>query len=58
MEYKKALEKIASPKYGLQAIYEDYPDENIDFYKELARYYCGLASSYQSIARKALEEGN
>ncbi len=58
MPYKEALEKIAQPTYGVQGIQEDYPDDNIDYYKALSSYYSKLVFRYKQIARTALQEGN
>jgi hypothetical protein len=54
--YRAALAQIASNKYGLQAIQEDYDIDSPEYDRARADYYCSLVNTYQQIARKALSD--
>lgn len=52
--YHDALAQIASAKYGLQTIQEDYDIDSPEYDKARADYYCRLVNVYQKIARETL----
>lgn len=51
---RDALEALAKPGYGLQGIFEDYPNETIDKYYAAYKYYVKEANRKMAIANKAL----
>ena len=55
-KYKKVLDAIVAPKYGLQGIMEDYSDhDSPEYLKELLAYYRDLSQRYENLARQSLK---
>ena len=55
-KYKKVLDAIIAPKYGLQGIMEDYSDhDSPEYLKEVLDYYRDLSRRYENLARQSLK---
>lgn len=54
--YRKALEFIAAPKYGVQSIQEEYGIDSEECRDALLKYYSDMTYSFQRIARKTLQD--
>lgn len=54
----KCLFEFKAAHYGLQSIQEDYPDDDIEYYKETSKYWTSQMNYYKTLGTDTLEKIN